>query len=176
MASSSRYSTPTEKQNGGSKDAVTVLEVANPDGASKVPDKERQSEAKVGGAVTDLIQGALLPCVPVIIVSVALLTLILRNRVHLDAGWQMLQAPINDDVWDSNLKDWIITFASTGGRDAYLVRYNPAALAAIASWTSKIIPLITGASMGVGELSASWRLLNIQTPTLYLPSSFISRR
>ncbi|KAL9596228.1 MAG: hypothetical protein Q9219_005939 [cf. Caloplaca sp. 3 TL-2023] len=140
-----------ERQSVDRKGTVTVAEVKKPESVSRVTKEDPKATLEVGGAFSSLIQGALLPCVPVVVVSTALLTLILRHRVQLDSGWQKLRAPVNDNVWDSNLKDWILTYASTGGGSAYIIRYNPATLAAIASWTSKIIPLITGASMGVGK-------------------------
>ncbi|KAL8685530.1 MAG: hypothetical protein Q9218_007704 [Villophora microphyllina] len=151
MASSSSSSEPSDKAN------VTVAEVEKPVSVLKSP--WEKSKPKVGAAISDLLQGALLPCIPVVIVSAALLTLVLRNRVDLDPGWQGLQAPVNDHVWDDKLQNWVLPYSSTGFSSAYLVRYNPATLAAIASWTSKILPLITGTSMAVIAFFAGRRIL-----------------
>lgn len=156
---SSSASNPLNRQPPATKGEVTVDVVEKPMTVSEESGARSGPTTQAGTALWDLVQGALLPCIPVVGVSAALLILILRHRVHLDQGWQMLQAPINDHVWDLNLQDWITKFTSTGGGDAYFIRYNPATLAAIASWISKIIPLITGASMGVGDF------LNLFKPT-----------
>ncbi|KAL8708955.1 MAG: hypothetical protein Q9220_006287 [cf. Caloplaca sp. 1 TL-2023] len=152
MSSSSSSSSPDRRESPATKGGVTVAEVEKSSPESQ--------QTKGGSAIWDILQGALFPCIPVIVVSAALLTLILRHRVHLEPGWQSLQAPVNDNVWDDNLHDWLLSSTSAGDKSAYFIRYNPATLAAIASWTSKIIPLITGASMGVIAFFASRRILD----------------
>ena len=113
------------------------------------------------GALLDLLCGAFLPCVPVVVVSASLLALIFRHRVRLDPGWQLLQAPTTSNVYDPNALDPLLKSAATGGSDgAYYVRINPAVLAAIAAWTSKIIPFLTTFLMAVVAFFAARRILD----------------
>ena len=155
MASTSSSESPTEKQN-VSPTKATVTEVETPVSSSKVA----QPPVKIKGALWDLLYGAFLPCVPVVIVTATLLALIFYHRVHIDPGWQLLQAPTADNISDANVLDRVMHFSTTGGNGAYYIRFNPAVLAAIASWTSKIIPFITGSSMAVIAFFAGRRILD----------------
>lgn len=154
MASSSAVS-PTEKQV-TSTNNVTVAELERPTSVSN----KTEPTAKIKGALSDLLFGAFLPCVPVVIVSASLLGLIFYHRVHLDSGWQLLQAPTTDNIYDPNVLNQVLSFKTSGGSNAYYIRFNPAVLAAIASWTSKIIPFITGSSMAVIAFFAGRRILD----------------
>ena len=114
----------------------------------------------IQGALPDLLCGAFLPCVPVVLVTTLLLTLIFYHRVDLDPGWQLLQTPTTNNVSDPSFLNRTLEVKSTGGHAAYYVRFNPATLAAIASWTSKIIPFITSSSMAVIAFFAGRRILD----------------
>ena len=120
---------------------------------------DHQPPTKIEGTISDLLYGALLPCVPVVLVSTLLLAIILTHRVDLAPGWQVLKAPIAREVSDRSLLNSTLEVKTTGGDAAYYVRYNPAILVAIASWTSKIIPFITGSSMAVIAFFAGRRVL-----------------
>ena len=112
------------------------------------------------GATRDLVFGAFLPCVPVIVVVSVLLSLIFKNRVEIDPGFPIFQTPETSNL--SNSVNWNLTLqeqAKRGFGSAYYVRYNPATLAAVASWSSKIIPLLTGTSMSVVAFFAGHRIL-----------------
>ena len=183
MASNASPTTPTEKQFATSG-KVTVAEVETPITPSAsspfLKDNEKESSTKIKGAVPDLLYGALLPCIPVVVVSASLLALIFYHRVQLDSGWESLQAPTKENVYDSKTNR-IISFTQSGGSHAYYIRFNPAILAAIASWTSKIIPFITGASMAVVAFFAGRRILDAtkgnqpeQLPTPHQMSILIS--
>ena len=113
----------------------------------------------MSGALTDLLFGGFLPCVPVILVSTLLLTLIFYHRVHLDPGWQTLQVP-TDSASAYGLLNQTYALVSGGGHAAYYVRFNPAILATIAAWSSKLIPYITGYLMSVIAFFAARRILN----------------
>ena len=176
MASSSPSASPTEKQD-ASTGNVTVTEVERPAAASR----ETEPSVRMNGAVLDLLYGAFLPCIPVVLVSATLLTLIFHHRVYLDPGWQLLQAPTTDNVYDPNALNQILNVTTTGGNDAYYVRFNPAVLAAIAAWTSKILPFVTGSSMAVIAFFAGRRILDAtksnkpdQLPTPHQVSLLIS--
>ena len=112
------------------------------------------------GALPDLLFGAFLPCVPVALVSALLLTLIFYNEVKLDPGYKVLHAPTEEDVSDPSIFGQALQFKSTGGTPAYYARINPAVLATIAAWTSKIIPFITSSSMAVVAFFAGRRILD----------------
>ena len=155
MASSSQPASSNEKEY-PRVGYVTVAEAESPTVDSRAPDPS----AKIEGALPDLLWGAFLPCVPVVAVSATLLALIFTHRVNVDSGWQILQGPTVDSLHDLNFTDRVTSFAKTGGTNAYYIRFNPAVLAAIASWTSKIIPFITGSSMAVVAFFAGRRILD----------------
>ena len=134
---------------------IKVLELENPESASD----DHKSPTKIEGTLPDLLYGALLPCIPVVIVSTLLLTIILTHRVDVNPGWQLLKAPTASNVSNLSLMNRFLELRTTGGNAAYFIRYNPAFLAAIASWTSKIIPFITSSSMAVIAFFAGRRLL-----------------
>ena len=120
---------------------------------------DRRPLTKIEGALPDLFYGALLPCVPVVLVSTILLTIIFTHQVNLDPGWQWLKPPKAGEVSNPSLRNLTLELSATGGDAAYYVRYNPAILVVIASWTSKIIPFITSSSMAVVAFFAGRRIL-----------------
>ena len=104
--------------------------------------------------------GAFLPCIPVILVCSVLLTIIFHYRVDLDPGWELLQAPSSYNVTNQTVLNELTQLKSSGGTSAYYTRFNPALLVAIASWTAKIIPFLTGSSMALIAFFAGRRILN----------------
>ena len=135
---------------------VTVTDVESPKSDSTPPDQI----PKIKGALSDLLWGALLPCVPVIIVSTSLLAMIFYHRVPIDPGWEMLQTSTAGETDGFKMTSRVMSFATSGGSPAYYIRFSPTVLAAIASWTSKIIPFITGSSMAVVAFFAGRRILD----------------
>lgn len=127
---------------------------------TKLASGDRKPSTKIEGALPDLFYGALLPCVPVVVVSTLLLTIILTHQVDLDPGWQWLKEPTAGQAPDPSLRNATLELKATGGDAAYYVHYNPAILVAIASWTSKIIPFITSSSMAVVAFFAGRRILD----------------
>ena len=133
---------------------ATKMEVPKP------ASDDHKSPNKTESAWPDLLYGALLPCLTVGLVSTLLLTLIFTHRVHLDPGWQLLKAPTAQTVSESSFFNRTLHLEATGGNAAYYIRYNPAILAAIASWTSKIIPFLTSSSMAIVAFFAGRRILD----------------
>lgn len=134
---------------------ATITEVEN----QKSVTDESRATSNIEGASLDLFLGGFLPCLPVILVTALLLTLIFRHRVDLDPGWLWLQSPTTTaSINNASLST--LQLRSKGGDAAYYIRFNPAVLAAIAAWTSKIIPWFTGSSMAVVAFFASRRILN----------------
>lgn len=121
--------------------------------------EEQEPIASIEGALSDLLCGAFLPCIPVVLVTTLLLTLIFYHRVDLDPGWQLLQTPTTGNIYDPTFLNRTLQLRSKGGDAAYYIRFNPALLAAIASWTSKILPFLTSSSMAVFAFFASRRIL-----------------
>ena len=119
-----------------------------------------KAPTKGEGALPDLLYGALLPMVLVVLVSASLLAIIFSNQVSIDSGWHTLKAPVTESVSDSSFWNRTLELKATGSHAAYLIRYNPATLAAIASCTSKIIPFITGSSMAVIAFFAGRHILD----------------
>lgn len=116
------------------------------------------STTSINGALTDLLCGGFLPCIPVVLVSTLLLTLIFYHRVNLDPGWQELQIPTSNV---SNIGFYNQTMGLvSGGHAAYYIRFNPAILATIAAWSTKLIPYITGYLMAVVAFFAARRIMD----------------
>ena len=134
---------------------------------------DHKPPTKIEGALPDLIYGALLPLVLVVLVSTLLLAIIFTHQVDLDPGWQLLKAPTAETISDPSFWNRSLEFEATGGKAAYYIRYNPATLAAIASWTSKIIPFITSSSMAVIAFFAGRHILDATRhhKTSQLPTS-----
>ena len=121
---------------------------------------DHKSPTKIEGALPDLLYGALLPLVLVVLVSTLLLAIIFTRQVDIDPGWHLLKAPTTETISDPSFWNRSLEFEATGGNAAYYIRYNPATLAAIASWTSKIIPFITSSSMAVIAFFAGRHILD----------------
>ena len=121
---------------------------------------DHKSPTKIEGALPDLLYGALLPLVLVILVSTLLLAIIFTHQVNNDSGWASLKAPTTETVFDPSFWNRTLELEATGGNAAYYIRYNPATLAAIASWTSKMIPFITSSSMAVIAFFAGRHILD----------------
>ena len=172
-------SSSADQEQGAKLLGTPNMEVTELQSLTSVPD-DHKSLTKIEGALPDLLYGALLPCVPVVLVSTLLLAIIFTHRVDLDPGWQLLKAPAVGNVSDSSFWNRTLELSATGGNAAYYIRYNPATLAAIASWTSKIIPFITSSSMAVIAFFAGRRILDAtrdnktgQLPTPYQMSILI---
>ena len=73
---------------------------------------------------------------------------------------KLLQSPTTDNVWNQTTLTKILNGTASTLNDDYWVRYNPAVLAAIAAWTSKVIPFFTGSSMLVIAFFAGRRILD----------------
>ena len=121
---------------------------------------DHKPPTKIEGALPDLLYGALLPLGLVILVSTLLLAIIFTHQVKNDSGWPSLKAPTTETVFDSSFWNRTLELEATGGNAAYYIRYNPATLAAIASWTSKMIPFITSSSMVVIAFFAGRHILD----------------
>ena len=157
MASSSSSVSPTDPEK---QDATA--------GDIKITESERRASttsetkrpATISGARLDLLMGSILPCVPIIAIMATLLGLIFRNRVVLDPGWQLLESPTSENVYDPATLRSLLNGSALGHQGDYYTRYNPAVLAAVAAWTGKVIPWFTGSSMCVVAFFAGRRILD----------------
>ncbi|KAI9662266.1 MAG: hypothetical protein M1821_008433 [Bathelium mastoideum] len=114
----------------------------------------------IQGALADLLLGAFLPCIPVVLVCVVLLAIIFHYRADLDPGWHSLQAPSAYNGTNQTVLDELTRLGSNGGTPDYLIHFNPGLLVAIASWTLKIIPFVTPFSMALVAFFAGHHILN----------------
>ena len=147
---------PEPTKGSGSSLQATITEMKSPES----PSEKEESITTLDGALTDLLLGAFLPCIPVVLVTTLLLTLILYHRVNLDPGWLVLQSTGTMNISEPGILNRTLHLQYTGGTDAYYVRMNPAALAVIAAWTSKIIPYLTSTSMAIIAFFAGRRILD----------------
>lgn len=114
------------------------------------------------GALVSLLWGAFAPCIPVAIVSGLLLTVILYYRIdnsHVFTQQILGTAASGQLVTLQGVQQ----FENNGGDNAYFLYHhsitNPAVLHTIASWTAKIIPFLTGASMALVAFFAGQRII-----------------
>jgi len=147
-------STETEVLEPKSAEAVSV----------EVKAESATEHAVMEGAIVSLVMGAFFPCIPVIAVSAALLSLIFKYRI--EAPYTVIQeisqthttTVINQTLTEiNNLK--------AGGGDVYWVwanRYTgPATLHTIASITGKVMPFITSTSMAVVAFFAGRHIIDV---------------
>ncbi|OAP63077.1 hypothetical protein AYL99_02304 [Fonsecaea erecta] len=115
------------------------------------------------GALPSLLWGAFAPCVPVAVISSVLLTAILYNRI--DSSYVFLPKHQGTTSTSEGLQTLqnIQQIENSGGDRAYYLHYNtitnPAVLHMISSWTAKIIPFVTGASMALVAFFAGQRIM-----------------
>ncbi|KAH0844455.1 hypothetical protein FOPE_09343 [Fonsecaea pedrosoi] len=114
------------------------------------------------GALPSLLWGAFAPCVPVAIISSVLLTAILYNQI--DSSYVFLPEKQETAATEGlDTLDSIQRIEKNGGDHAYYLYYktitNPAVLHMISSWTAKIIPFVTGASMALVAFFAGQRIM-----------------
>ncbi|KAL9114877.1 MAG: hypothetical protein Q9227_001120 [Pyrenula ochraceoflavens] len=153
---------PPSEPSSSEKGPVASTETMMPDeGSPKSPTlSQHGTSTHIEGAMTDLLLGAFLPCIPVALVCAVLLTIIFYYRVDLDPGWELLQVPSSFNVNNQTVLNELTQLKSKGGTSAYFVRFNPGLLVAIASWTAKIMPFLTGSSMALVAFFAGRRVLD----------------
>ena len=130
--------------------ATKVTVTTTEDSASGSPSIEnefRRPERKVVQANVAILAGVLLPCVPIIAVSAALLGILFYHRIDLNPGHSELR-PTKAEL-AKNVTDWISLWRKQGGERAYYVEYNPSTLTTIASWTSRILPWCASSIMAL---------------------------
>jgi hypothetical protein len=114
------------------------------------------------GALTSLLWGAFGPCIPVVVVSSVLLTAVLYNRIP---DSYVFDPKKNTQTSNEALAalHGIQQIENNGGSKAYYLYENsitnPAVLHMISSWTAKIIPFVTGASMALVAFLAGQRII-----------------
>ncbi|KIY03761.1 uncharacterized protein Z520_00452 [Fonsecaea multimorphosa CBS 102226] len=120
-------------------------------------------KSNMEGALPSLLWGAFAPCVPVAVISSVLLTAILYNRI--DNSYVYLppkQVTTSTNEGLQALQN-IQYIENNGGDSAYYLYYktitNPAVLHMISSWTAKLIPFVTGASMALVAFFAGQRIM-----------------
>jgi len=116
------------------------------------------------GAIVSLIMGAFFPCIPVIAVCAALLSLIFRYRIG--APYTVIQEisqTYNATIINQTLTE--ISKLKAGGDDIYWLWSNkatqPGTLHTIASITGKVMPFITSTSMAVVAFFAGRKIIDV---------------
>ncbi|EXJ81833.1 hypothetical protein A1O1_07898 [Capronia coronata CBS 617.96] len=128
------------------KVTVTALEESNSD-SSSIENGFQPPERRVVQANLAILAGVLLPCIPIVAVSAALLGILFYHRVDLNPGHAELHIPTNEV--DKNITNWITLIRKQGGEWAYYVEYNPSTLTTIASWTSRVLPWCASSIMAL---------------------------
>jgi hypothetical protein len=111
----------------------------------------------LGGVYTSIFLAAAAPCFVIFIVIGVLIGLTFAYRVDISPGHPGLSfstsssGPSGISVWIDEAKD----FEANGGRNAYLIQFNPSSLTTIASWTAKLIPYLSSAMMALAAFFAA---------------------
>lgn len=131
---------------------------ATPDDGNSLPPQTPTSPPNaqrtfMEGAMSSLLWGAFAPCIPIVIVTSVLLTTILHYRINDKFVFVSTTDPATSSNEALDALKGLQHFKSSGGDQAYYLYYNkitnPSVLHMIASWTAKIIPFVTGASMAL---------------------------
>jgi hypothetical protein len=104
-------------------------------------------ERNLTQATWTIVWGVALPCIPVVVITTALLYIIFHHRLVLQPGWAALQVPKNKTHLDA--ASLIHVLRQEGGSAAYYVQYNPSTITTIASWTSRVIPYLSSSIMAL---------------------------
>ncbi|KIW33771.1 uncharacterized protein PV07_00595 [Cladophialophora immunda] len=140
----------------------TPATLASSESPPQTPTSTHAIKDNIEGALPSLLWGAFAPCVPVAVISSVLLTAILYNRI--DGSYVYLPPKHETSSTDglATLQS-IQQIENNGGDQAYYLYYktitNPAVLHMISSWTAKIIPFVTGASMALVAFFAGQRIM-----------------
>jgi hypothetical protein len=129
---------------------VTVTSTVDsvPDDSPPMESGIQRPERRVTAANIAILAGVLLPCIPIIVVSGALLGLLFYHRIDLNPGFADLRIP-EAELAQDNITDWISLIRKQGGEWAYYVEYNPSTLTTVASWTSRILPWCASSIMAL---------------------------
>ncbi|EXJ58554.1 hypothetical protein A1O7_05981 [Cladophialophora yegresii CBS 114405] len=138
------------------------------------PGPQHAHKKNMDGALTSLLWGAFGPCIPVMVVCSVLLTAILYNRIPDSYVFDpSKQTKISNDPLSA--LHGVQAIENNGGSKAYYLYEkgitNPAVLHTISSWTAKILPFVTGASMALVAFLAGQRIIKAtSTKSERLPS------
>lgn len=130
----------TEKRpNSGSNDEAENLQF-----------REGTKDAKnVNSAYLSILLAAGVPFIIVATICGVLLGLTFANRIILEPGWPELQLPVSPNTSSTSLLTQAEWLEENGGSGAYYIQFNPSSLTTIASWTGKVIPYLSSATMGL---------------------------
>jgi hypothetical protein len=126
------------------------------DEAENLQFRERTKDAKnINGAYLSILLAAGVPFIIVVSICGVLLGLTFSNRVILEPGWPELQLPVSSDNSSTSLLTQAESFKENGGSGAYYIQFNPSSLTTIASWTGKVIPYLSSATMALAAFFAA---------------------
>ena len=132
--------------------------------ADSAPPRRSLSDRFFGGrsALITLFLSALLPCIPVIIVSALLLGLIFGHGKHIrPEQLEGLEIFRNISTPESETRSTVLQSLQTlyhGGEGYYLTKYNPSSLTTIAAWVGRVVPYLSTSFMGVVAFFVARRL------------------
>lgn len=105
----------------------------------------------IKGAARTIFIAVALPCVPILSIVITLFVFILIHRVDLGTGYPELQGPVN------NKNESLFHRLRDGGPVIY-VKFSATSLTTLASWTSRVIPYLTGSIMAMVAFLAARHL------------------
>ena len=126
--------------------------------AENLQSREREKDAKnTSGAYLSILLAAGIPFVIVATICGVLLGLTFANRVILEPGWPELQlaAASPNSSSSTSLLTQAESLKENGGSGAYYIHFNPSSLTTIASWTGKVIPYLSSATMALAAFFAA---------------------
>lgn len=126
------------------------------DEAENLRFRNRMKEAKSrNDAYLSILLAAGVPFIIVATICGVLLGLTFTNRVILEPGWPELQPPVSPNNSSTSLRTQAESFKDNGGSGAYYIQFNPSSLTTIASWTGKVIPYLSSATMALAAFFAA---------------------
>lgn len=143
--------TTEEKQNSDSKNKAE-----NPESPMRTEEALLTKDVKnIKGAYLSIVLAAGAPCIIVASICGVLLGLTFAHRVILEPGWPELRPFISPNTTSTSLLTQAESLGENGGSRAYYIQFNPSSLTTIASWTGKVIPYLSSATMALAAFFAA---------------------
>jgi hypothetical protein len=94
------------------------------------------TEKRIRQAVWGIVFSVALPCIPIIVITIVLLYIIFKYRIHISPGFEGLQPPKNNTHVHLDASDLITLIRKNGFGRYYYVKFNPSTITTIAVGTS----------------------------------------
>ena len=121
----------------------------------------RKADRNLKAAIWTIVCGVALPCIPVIVISGALLGMVLGSQADDVTGLPELALPVDHKTCHGVIG--CVGWLRHNAGPAYYVKMNPSTITTVASWTSRVIPYLTSSIMALVAFFAARRIVTKST-------------